>query len=94
MQTHKIPSVGTLTHAMRKNQVMLDVDKYIKKLMCISIGDDLQINTKNIQRYIGGPATLHTMLCMLQDQMERGFRTIYPESMEERVHFNKDAIKQ
>lgn len=33
VRTHKIHSIRTLTQAMRKNQVMLEVTRYIEKLM-------------------------------------------------------------
>ena len=89
VQTHKIPSIRTLTQAMRKNQVMLDVNKYIEQLMRKTTSDDLQLSAKNMQRYISGPATLKTVLHMLQDELDRGFMTIYPESMEARVCFDK-----
>lgn len=56
--------------------------------------DDLQLSTKNMQKYIGGPATLRTMLCMLQDELEKGSRNIYLEAMEARVHFQKYITKQ
>jgi len=46
-----------------------------------------------MQKYIDGLATLRTMLHMLQDELDRGFRTIYLEAMEARVHFNKYITK-
>jgi len=91
---HKIHSIRILTQALRKNQVMLDVDKYIKQLMCIATSDELQISIKNMKRYIIVPTTLKTVFCILQDELDRGFRTIYLESMEARVCFDKDVIKQ
>jgi len=62
--------------------------------MRVATNNDLQLNTKNMQRYISGPTTLTTMLCMLQDEMDRGFRTIYPKAMDARASFNEDVIKQ
>lgn len=38
---HKVPSIETLVEAMRKNQVMLDVDKFIEELMHGDTSDDL-----------------------------------------------------
>lgn len=47
-----------------------------------------------MQRYISGPSTLRTVLCLLQDGLDRGFKTIYAKAMEERVPFDKDVIKE
>lgn len=81
-----IPSIGTLTQAMWKNQVMLEVNKYTEQLMHEAISDDLmQLSKKNMQKYIGGLNNLRRMFCMLQDEMDRGFRTICTEAMEARV---------
>ena len=79
---------------MRKNQVMLDVEKYIEKLMRKATSDDLQLSKENMQKYIGGLATLKTLWHILQDELNKGFITIYPEAMEARVHFDKDVTKQ
>jgi len=62
--------------------------------MCEAISDDLQLIIENMQRYMSGPATLRIMLHVLQDELDRGFRTIYSEAMEARVCFDKDVIKQ
>ena len=89
-----IPSIGTLAQAMRKNQVMLKVDMYIEQLMHKAASDDLQLSTKNMQKYIGGPTTVKIVLHKLQDELDKGFRTIYLEAMEARVRFDKDITKQ
>ena len=47
-----------------------------------------------MQRYISGLTTIKTMLHMLQDELDKDFRTISPEAMEESVFFDKDVIKQ
>lgn len=93
VKTHWIPSIGTLTQPMRKNQVMLEFDGYTEQLMHEASSDDLQMSTKNMKKYIGGPAMLRIVLLMLQDELDRGFRTICLEAMEERVCFDKDIIK-
>lgn len=46
--THKVPPIRTLIQAMRKNQVMLDVDKYIEQSMCEATNDDLRLSAKNM----------------------------------------------
>lgn len=45
---HKIPCIGSLTQSMKKNQFMLDVNKYIEQLMSEATNDDLQLITKNM----------------------------------------------
>lgn len=79
---------------MSKNKFMPDVDNYIEHLMHVATSDDLQLSVENMQRYISGLATIKKMLCMLQDELDKDFRTIYPESMKARVRFDKDVIKQ
>ena len=53
----------------------------------------MELSAQNIKNYIGGPVKVNTMLYMLQDELDRGFITIYLEAMEARVRFDKDAIK-
>lgn len=55
--------------------------------------DDLHLNAENMKMYIGGQSTLRIVLHMLQDEMDKGFRTIYPKAMEARVRFKKDVTK-
>lgn len=85
VQMHKIPSIETLTQAMRKNQVMLDVDKYIEKLMHVATSNDFHLIVENMQWYISDTATLKTILHMLHVELDRCFRTISLEAMEARV---------
>jgi len=33
VRTHKIPSIGSLVQTIKKNQVLLEVDKYMEQLM-------------------------------------------------------------
>jgi len=47
-----------------------------------------------MKKYIGGLATLRVVLCMLQDELDRGFRTIYLETMEPIVCFEKYVTKK
>lgn len=49
--------------------------------------DDLQLSTENMKTYIGGPTTVRTMIRILQDELEKGSRNIYPKAMEARVYF-------
>jgi len=88
-----IRSIESLAQAMKKNQFLLEVNMYMEQLMREANSDDLQLNTENMQKYISGPATLETMLRMLQDDLDKGYRTIYPKAMEERVYFQKDITK-
>ena len=41
-----------------------------------------------------GCGLLNTMLHMIQDESDIGSKTIYPDFMEARVHYQKDTIKQ
>lgn len=70
VRMHKILSIKTVTQAMRRNQVMLDVDKYIGQLMRVATNDDLQLSIDSMQRYINRSAKLSTMLGMLQDPLD------------------------
>lgn len=47
-----------------------------------------------MQKYIGGLATLNTMLHMLQDEIGIGSKTTCLDAMGARVHFKQDNIKQ
>lgn len=61
---------------------MLEFDRYIEKLVREATNNDLQLSIEKMQKYISGPATLRTMLCILRDEMEKGSRSIYSEAME------------
>lgn len=62
--------------------------------MCKASSDDLQLSADNMQKYIGGPATLRTVRCILQDETDTGSKTTCPDAMEARVHFQQDNVKQ
>ena len=62
--------------------------------MRVATSDDLQLSAKNMQMYISGPTTLKIVLRMLHDELDKGFRTIYPEAMEARLCFEKEITKQ
>lgn len=47
-----------------------------------------------MQKYIGGLVKANTMLLMLQNELDKGSKTIYPDAMLARVHFQKDTITQ
>ena len=38
--------------------------------------DDLELSAQNMQKYIGGPVMVNTMLHMLQDKLDKGSKTI------------------
>lgn len=94
VRRHKIHSIGSLTQAMKKNQVLFEVERYMEQLMGEATSNDLQLREKNMQKYISGPTTLRKMLHMLQDQSNRGSETIYLDTMGTRVCFQKDITKQ
>lgn len=56
--------------------------------------DNLELIAQNMQKYIGGPVMVKTMLHMLEDELDKGSKTIYPKSMQARVRYQKDTIKQ
>ena len=94
VRMHRISSIGSLTKAKHKNQVQLVIDRYMEKLRREATNDDLELNTPNIHKHIDGPVMVKTMLHMLQDELDKGSKTIYPESMEARVRYQKYTIKQ
>jgi len=79
--------------AKHKNQVWLEIGRYMDQLRQDGTNDDLDLSEKNMQKYIGGPITIKTMLHMLQDELEKGSKTIYPEVMEEIFCYQKHIIK-
>jgi len=57
--------------------------------------NELERSIQNMHiKYIGGPVMVNTMLQILQDELDKGSKTIYLETMEERVRYQKDTIKQ
>lgn len=93
VRMHKISSIGSLTVDREKNQVSLEINRYMKHLNWEATNDDLEVSTEKMQKYISGPVIVKTMLRMLQDELEKGSQIIYPQAMEARVHFQKDTIK-
>ena len=87
VHAHAIPSIGTLTQAKTKVHVLLELDSYFDELMCIATSPDFPINSKIMQKYVVGLATLKTMMCMLYDDLDRGAQIVYPNDMEARVRF-------
>lgn len=61
----KMSSFGSLTKAKHKNQVRLEVVRYMEQLRQEATNDDLELSTKNMQKYTGGPIMVNTMLHML-----------------------------
>lgn len=57
---------------MENNQVQLDIDRYMEQLRREATSDDLEMSANNMQKYIGVPAIVKAMLCMLQDEMDKG----------------------
>lgn len=47
-----------------------------------------------MKKYIGGPIVVKAMLHILQDELDKGSKTINLEAMEARIHYQKDAIKK
>lgn len=91
MCTHAIPSIGTLTEVKTKNQAWLELDLYFEQLMRITTSIDLKMIADTMHQYVVGPATLKTMMCMLYDELDRGAKSVYSDSTEVRVFFQKDV---
>lgn len=82
------PSISTLTEAKEKNQVRMEPDAYFDQLMLTTT------NTDNMHMYIINLALPRTKLCMLQDELDKGSKSVYPKAMEARVCFLKYIIKE
>lgn len=54
----------------------------------------MELSVENMKKYIGGLVVGKTMLQKLQDELDKGSKTIYLEAMEARVRYQKDIIKQ
>lgn len=83
---HVTPSIKTLIDAMTKAQVWLEVDSYIKELICIDTNADLVISVDTMHQYVIGLALVNTMMRMLSDKLDRGAKTMYVDAIEARVH--------
>ena len=62
--------------------------------MHITTSPDLPISADIMHKYVAGPATLKTMLRMLSDELDRGARAMYPNSMEVKVNFQMDVTTE
>lgn len=91
MHTHAIPSLGTLTQVKMKKQVQQVLDLYFDELMHINTSLDLPISANIMHKYISSLATLNTMMHMLTNNLDRGARVVYPNSMEGRFRFQTDV---
>lgn len=65
VRTHQIPSIGSLTKAKPKNQVLQEVKEYFEQLRQEATREDLELNAHNMQNFIGGLVKVKTMLLML-----------------------------
>lgn len=91
VHTHVIPSIGKLIEVKTKAPLRLKLDSYIDKLVRIATNLDLVISADTMHKYVFGLAALKKMMHMLSNDLERGARALYPDSMKERVHFEKDV---
>ena len=55
--------------------------------MHIAASPDFPISADSVRKYVAGPATLKTMMCMLTNELDRGAWAVYPNAMEERFRF-------
>jgi len=79
VRTHMIPSIGSLTDAKTKNQVILEIDEYLTQLRREATIEDLELSAHNIQKYIDGINMVKNMFFMLHNELDIGSKTIYPE---------------
>lgn len=64
------------------------------KLRYEATNDDLWLSINNMDKYIGGLATLRTMLHRFQDEMETCSKATCLNSMEASVYFQQDNIQK
>ena len=91
VHAHEIPSIGTLIEGKAKSQVRLELDMYIDQLMHIATNADLQMSTETMHQYVVGLFALKTMMHILSDELDKGFKSVYPNATEARVQFQKDV---
>jgi len=60
--------------------------------MRIATSPDLPISVDIMQKYVVGPTTLKTMMCILSYELDGGVREVYPDAMEARVKFQTDCL--
>lgn len=89
----RTPSIDSLIEAKHKNQVRIEIQRYMEKLRQEATRDDLGLSAHNMKKCIGCHVMVNTMMHMLQDELDTSSRTIYPEFMEARVNYQKDTIK-
>lgn len=65
VRTHGILWIGSLTIAGEKNQVQLDIDKYMEHLKKEATSDDLEMRVENMQKYISGTVIVKAMQHLL-----------------------------
>lgn len=87
VDTHVIPSIGTLTKVKSKNQVWTELDMYFDDLENVATSADLEISVDTMHQYVFGLVALKTMMHMLSDELDRGARLVYLDETEARVFF-------
>ena len=92
VHTHAIPSLGTLTQAKTKKQVQHELNSYFDELMRTATKPDLPISADIMCKYVAGPDTFKTMMCMLLDKLDRGAWAVYPDAMEARFMFQTNFM--
>jgi len=91
VNTHLIPWLGTLTQAKTKKQFQQELDSYFDELMRTVTSPDMPISADDMRKYVVGSTILKTMIHMLMDELDRGARAVYPNSMEARYKFQTDV---
>jgi len=65
----------------------MELDSYFDELMCHATSPEFPISEDIMHKYIVGPETLKTMMCMLSNEFHRGAQEVYPDVMEARFKF-------
>jgi len=87
LKSHKIPLVDTFIEAKGINKVRQEVEEYLDQFRKIATKGDLEVNRHDMQKYVGGPTKINTMLFLLKKETQIGSVTMYLDAMEAIVYF-------
>lgn len=93
VKTHRIPLINSLIEAKQKNEVQLEIERYMEKLRWEGTGDELELSAHNMQKYIGGHVMVKMMVHMLQDELDKRLQDYIPKSYGGKSSLSKDKIK-
>lgn len=79
-------------HIQRGNTSRQEVTEYFDQLRQISTREDLDIYKNTVQKYISGPTKINTIFFLLKKETQTRSKTVYPNTMEDRVFFHPNII--